>query len=162
MTEMVRIDKRGGNRVRHEVRPIPDDFAQQAKEKNRCQLVRHYRTSDKAVGRWMDESGVTPRRTVNRLVPDNWEQLCAIHTAAELTRLLVADIKVIKRWIAETEIEPVPFDRRTIKPSSATSPVPSGMTRRTCCGPNGGRCSGVTRRARPTRRAATGALAWLS
>jgi len=116
MTEMVRIDKRGGNRVRHEVRPIPDDFAQQAKEKNRCQLVRHYRTSDKAVGRWMDESGVTPRRTVNRLVPDNWEQLCAIHTAAELTRLLVADIKVIKRWIAETEIEPVPFDRRTIKP----------------------------------------------
>lgn len=116
MTEMIRIDKRGGNRARHEVRPMPDDFAQQAKDKNRSQLVKHYRTSDKAVGRWIDESGFTPRRTVNRLVPDNWEQLCAVHTAAELTRLLVADIKVIKRWIAETKIEPVPFDRKGIIP----------------------------------------------
>lgn len=116
MSEMVRIDKRSGNRFTATPRPMPDDFPKLAKGMNRYQLVKHYKTSDKAVARWATECGVMPVRTVNRPVPDDWEQLCSVHTAAELSRMFQADPKVIKRWIAETEIEPVPFDRKSIVP----------------------------------------------
>lgn len=116
MTETSRIDRRSGNRFTAIQRPIPDDFPKLAKSMNRYQLVKHYKTSDKAVGRWINECGVMPVRTVNRPVPDDWEQLCSVHTAAELSRMFQADPKVIKRWIAETEIEPVPFDRKSIVP----------------------------------------------
>lgn len=95
---------------------MPADFAEQAKIKCRYQLVKHYRTSDKAVGRWIDESGIQPLKVIMRPVPVDWEQLCATHTAADLTRLLQADIKVIKRWISETEIEPVPYERKGVIP----------------------------------------------
>lgn len=98
------------------LRAIPSDFAEKAKTMCRNQLVKHYRTSDKAVGRWADECGVHPLKVMMRPAPADWEQLCAKHTAAELRRLLQADIKVIKRWIKETEIEPVPFDRKGIIP----------------------------------------------
>lgn len=54
----------------------------------------------------------TPRNPL----PANWEQLCAQHTGAELTRLLGVGFKVIKRWISETEIEPVPYERKGIIP----------------------------------------------
>lgn len=102
--------------MRKPLRAIPSDFAEKAKTMCRNQLVKHYRTSDKAVGRWADECGVHPLKVMMRPAPADWEQLCAKHTAAELRRLLQADIKVIKRWIKETEIEPVPFDRKGIIP----------------------------------------------
>ncbi len=98
------------------LRSIPSDFAEKAKTMCRNQLVKHYRTSDKAVGRWADECGVHPLKVMMRPAPGNWEQLCSMHTAAELVRLLQADAKVIKRWIAETEIEPVPYIRKGIIP----------------------------------------------
>lgn len=100
------------------LRAIPSDFAEKAKTMCRNQLVKHYRTSDKAVGRWADECGVHPLKVMMRPAPADWEQLCAKHTAAELRRLLKADIKVIKRWISETDIEPVPFDLKSIIPPS--------------------------------------------
>lgn len=115
MMDMVRIDKRINNRFVAAPRSMPDDFAKMAKTMNRYQLVKHYKTSDKAVVRWSNESGVMPVRTTYRPVPADWEILCSTHTAAELTRLLHADIKVIKRWIKETEIEPVPYDRKTMQ-----------------------------------------------
>ena len=104
--------------MRKPLRAIPSDFAEKAKTMCRNQLVKHYRTSDKAVGRWADECGVHPLKVMMRPAPDDWEQLCAKHTAAELRRLLKADIKVIKRWISETDIEPVPFDLKSIIPPS--------------------------------------------
>ena len=98
------------------LRSIPSDFAEKAKTMCRNQLVKHYRTSDKAVGRWADECGVHPFKVMMRPAPADWERLCATHTAAELARMLQADAKVIKRWIKQTDIEPVPFDRKGIIP----------------------------------------------
>lgn len=104
--------------MRKPLRAIPSDFAEKAKTMCRNQLVKHYRTSDKAVGRWAAECDVHPLKVMMRPAPADWEQLCAKHTAAELRRLLKADIKVIKRWISETDIEPVPFDLKSIIPPS--------------------------------------------
>lgn len=108
------IDRRGGKRDIPK-REIPADFDRVAKEKSTYQLVKLYRTSEKVIRRWASERGITLLKTSVRPVPENWGTLCASHTAAELTRLLQADIKVIKRWVALTEIEPVPYDRKTMQ-----------------------------------------------
>jgi len=117
MTEpMTRIDKRGGRRNQVK-RAMPDSFVSFARGKNCYQLVQHYRTSEKVVRRWADEVGISLSNGRNgHPVPDKWEELAAVNTIVDLQRMFNVDRKVIKRWMVETEIEPVPFNRKGIIP----------------------------------------------
>lgn len=103
--------------MRKPLRAIPSDFAQKAKTMCRNQLVKHYRTSDKVVRRWADEVGISLSNGRNgHPVPEKWEELAAVNTIVDLQRMFNVDRKVIKRWMVETEIEPVPFNRKGIIP----------------------------------------------
>jgi len=112
----VRKDRRGGKRNVTK-RAMPDSFVSFARGKNCYQLVQHYRTSEKVVRRWADEVGISLSNGRNgHPVPDKWEELAAVNTIVDLQRMFNVDRKVIKRWMAETEIEPVPFNRKGIIP----------------------------------------------
>lgn len=111
-----RKDRRGGARNVTK-RAMPDSFVSFARGKNCYQLVQHYRTSEKVVRRWADEVGISLSNGRNgHPVPDKWEELAAVNTIVDLQRMFNVDRKVIKRWMVETEIEPVPFNRKGIIP----------------------------------------------
>jgi len=66
-------------------RPIPDDFMQVAANMTWLELKEHYRTGERTLHRWMNETGIAQTRK-RRPLPDNIAELAKTMCMAEIAR----------------------------------------------------------------------------
>lgn len=108
-----REEQRKAKRRTRPCRAMPEDFAQIAPGKTERKLTKHYRTGEKVVQRWAEQSGIVLARCRQGAPPpDNWKDLCATGPIMVLESQLNVSGRTIRRWIAETGIRPVPFVRK--------------------------------------------------
>ena len=102
-------------------RPVPDDLAEQARDKGKQDLMDHYHCSFAALERWLHETGVTPKHKVGSLPkavrPPEFAGLVHGMSQIELCRHFNRSRDVISRWERE-----VGFDRKQAAAPKAKTP----------------------------------------
>lgn len=101
---------REGNKSCNRKRPAPDDLLEQVQIHGSLQrLVRHYRSSDEVVRRWLKEQNITLRTLAPKdakiPVPDDWHEAANL-TRTEIRRRWNLSPKVMDRLLEETGVIP--------------------------------------------------------
>lgn len=106
------------------LRPVPSDFAVFMQAKPSIETIaKHYRTSDIVAKRWLDETGLAPKRERGfhgRPVPDDFAEQAKVCTRKKLERIYGVGHNVIRRWC----------DAAGIAPLSCIRPVPNDFAER--------------------------------
>lgn len=89
-------------------RPVPDDFAQQAKVCTRIKLERLYGVGHNVIRRWCKTAGVSPVSCI-RPVPDDFAERAAVMLKQEMRVHYNVGHDTIQRWLDEAGIEALQY-----------------------------------------------------
>lgn len=102
-------------------RPIPEDFAEQAKVMSRLKLSKHYGTRPATIVRWASEAGIPPRTSAGcklRPVPADFAHFSVIEGFDKLVARYGCSSGTITRWRRETG---------TVRDPVLARPAPEGF-----------------------------------
>ena len=99
------IIKEGQIRPGVQLRPVPEGFADLAPTMLKFELIKHYRTSETVLARWLEETGVKSRApSWKRPMPADFAEVGPTMSKTQLCRHYSVNNEAVNRWLLEAGV----------------------------------------------------------
>lgn len=100
---------------------IPNDFAEKAGKLFQYELARHYKVSEYAISKWMEELGLEKKRHLppppnKRPIPSDLKEVAPTMYKADLCKHYECSRETLNRWLQETGYKAAEYDPAAHKP----------------------------------------------